>query len=628
MRKSAANVFVLGLVSLAASSCAAILGLDQFSEGKGTGGAGGAGGSGGTGGGPDLCGDGKKDGTETGKDCGGPCSPCADGEGCAVGPDCASKVCGGGTCITASCSDKVKNGAEADVDCGGTCPKCGPAQTCMADGDCASGKCTAGACVSTCIDTVKGGAETDVDCGGGLVTGCPACANKLGCKVASDCMSGVCDMGTCADDYVWAKSLGGGASDYSTAYGVAIDGLGNAIVVGYLNGSVDFGGGKIASAGGDDILVAKFDSTGHHVWSERFGDAQDQSAKGVAVDGAGNVFVVGKFEGVVDFGGGPLTSSGSTDAYLVKLDPLGNHLWSKRFGDAQSQAATSVAVDGMGNVIMAGHLSGSANFGGGTLTDAGGGDVFIAKFSPDAAHVWSKRFGDSLDVKSVAVDGSGTIAFTGIFDSVVDFGGGPLVSAGSDDIYVAKLDGAGNHVWSKRFGDAGSQFRSHVAIDSSGNVVLAGAFIGGIDFGGGVLQTSNVLTETGDVFVAKLGPAGDHVWSKRFGGDFDQSCEGVVVDGSGNIAVTGQFNGIVDFGGGPLTSAGRDVYVAKLAPGGEYSWSKRFGDPLQQDSFGVGAYNAKDLVVVGGFYGTIDFGGGSLTTVGGGNMFLARLHTP
>ena len=83
----------------------------------------------------------------------------------------------------------------------------------------------------------------------------------------------------------------------------------------------------------------------------------------------------------MDFGGGPLTSAGGIDIFLAKFDPAGNHLWSKRFGDGFSQIGYSVTVDGADNVLFTGAFSGSVDFGGGPLTSAGGIDIFLAKFA-------------------------------------------------------------------------------------------------------------------------------------------------------------------------------------------------------------------------------------------------------
>ncbi len=335
---------------------------------------------------------------------------------------------------------------------------------------------------------VTGYFEGSVDFGGGVLTGS-----------GGDLFVAKFDA---AGTHVWSRRFGG--TDYDIGHGVAVDGSNNVIATGSFRASIDFGGGVLTAPGisTHDIYVAKFDADGNHVWSKNFGDASAQAGYGVAVDGSGNAIVTGFFDSSVNFGGGVLTNPGAQDIFVAKFDATGNHVWSKGFGDAEDQTGFGVAVDGSGNVIAAGSFWSSVDFGGGALTSAGGTDAYIAKFDASGNHVWSKRFGNasSDDVYGGDVDGSGNVIVTGTFYDSVDFGGGALTSAGDGDIYLAKFNASGNHVSSKRFGDTDTQWGNSVAVDGSGNVILAGAFRGGVDFGGGV------RTSTGgfDIFLAKF----------------------------------------------------------------------------------------------------------------------------
>lgn len=119
-------------------------------------------------------------------------------------------------------------------------------------------------------------------------------------------------------------------------------------------------------------------------------------------------------------------------------------------------------------------------------------------------HLWSKGFGDvNSGGRCIgdAVDGLGNVVVAGDLSSTVDFGGGLLTSAGYDDIYIAKFDGSGNHIWSQRFGDESRQVGNCVAVDASENFVVGGSFSGTVDFGGGP------LTGRGDIYIAKFGDA-------------------------------------------------------------------------------------------------------------------------
>jgi hypothetical protein len=364
-------------------------------------------------------------------------------------------------------------------------------------------------------------------------------------------------------DHRWSRRFGDPSSQ--TAMHIAIDAQGNALVSGYFTGTIDFGGGALQSAGGLDVFVTKLDPDGNHVWSKRFGDAGDQNARGIAVDSEGNVLITGAFSGAVDFGGGALQSAGGFDVFVAKLDSNGGHVWSRRFGDAGDQDAKSIAVDTSGNALITGTFLSSIDFGGGALQSAGGLDVFVAKLDPSGAYLWGKAFGDASDQVgwTVATGSDGAVLVAGDLSGAADFGGGPRQSAGGTDIFLAKFDSAGAHVWSKSFGDASDQHATSVAVDGLSAVVLTGTLDGAADFGGGPIQSAG----SGDVFLAKLDPSGVHVWSKRFGDTKDQHGVGVATDVSGNVLLTGYFSGSVDFGGGALSSAGSsDIFVAKFGP--------------------------------------------------------------
>jgi hypothetical protein len=421
--------------------------------------------------------------------------------------------------------------------------------------------------------------------------------------------------------HLWSQRFGDGSAQFGEA--VAVDASGNVIVTGYFEGTVDFGGGALASAGGVDIFVAKFGPDGTHLWSKRFGDGSDQIAYAIAADASGNVFVTGSFSGAVDFGGGALTSAGYFDIFVAKFGPDGTHLWSKRFGDWDFQEACAVAVDASGNVIITGHFESYVDFGGGWLECAGAPDIFVVKFGPDGAHLWSKRFGDggSQLSRSVAVDASGNVFITGFFWGTFDFGGDALTCAGREDIFIAKFGSDGAHLWSKRFGDWDYQEANAVAVDAAGNVIVTGWFFGTVDFGGGVLTSADSM----DIFVAAFGSDGAHRWSKRFGDEDDQEAKAIAVDALGNVVVTGSLEGTVDFGGGAARSAGaKDIFIAKFRSDGAYLWSERFGDGSDQMAYAIATDNEGNALVAGYFAGAVDFGGGALTSAGGYDIFLAK----
>jgi hypothetical protein len=236
-----------------------------------------------------------------------------------------------------------------------------------------------------------------------------------------------------------------------------------------------------------DIFLAKYSPTGQLVWANRFGDVGSDNGYAIAVDATDNIFLTGAFSGTVDFGGGPLTSMGSSDIVLAKYSSSGQHVWSKQFGDSGQDVGYSIATDPSGNVALTGYFQGTVNFGGGPTTSYGSLDTFVAKFSATGAHLWSFGLGgtNADEGFDIAMDAGGNVVIVGAFQGSADFGSGQLDSAGKWDAVVAKFSAAGVPLWSKRLGGTGDDICYSVSIDGGGNIFAAGYFESTANLGGG-----------------------------------------------------------------------------------------------------------------------------------------------
>ncbi|HEV8608950.1 MAG TPA: hypothetical protein VGS98_02620 [Thermoanaerobaculia bacterium] len=326
--------------------------------------------------------------------------------------------------------------------------------------------------------------------------------------------------------------------------GIVVDGTGASVVLGSFYGSVNFGGGSLTSAGNGDVYLVKYSATGGYLWSQRFGGTQDEVPKGIAIDASGEIVITGFFGGTVDFGGGPLTGT-SGSGFLAKYSAAGQHRWSRRLTTGSTlDEGTAVGVDGAGNVIVGAGFYGTVNFGGGSLTSAGSEDIALLKYNSSGTFLWSRRIGGaSADmVRGLAVDATtGEFVTSGYFAGSVDFGGGTaLASAGANDAFVARYDSSGGHVWSRRWGSTAEDKAYGVAMDRLGDVVVTGVFANNVDFGGGPI-TNVGGGGSGDIFLVKLSSTGVHMWSKGFGSSLgvDQIGYGVAFDGAGNVLLTG-----------------------------------------------------------------------------------------
>ncbi|MDP6288529.1 MAG: SBBP repeat-containing protein, partial [Acidimicrobiales bacterium] len=477
-----------------------------------------------------------------------------------------------------------------------------------------------------------------------------------------------------SDDRAVAVFGNGGASTNPHGYSVVVDSSGNIYTTGRFgsggsgNETVDFdpgpGTANLTPNGHYDAFVSKLDSSGDLVWAKSFGGGETDESLSVAVDSSGNVYTTGRFMATVDFDPGAgteeLTSVGTHDVFVSKLDSSGNYVWAKNFGAAAGMFSfnrgEAVAVDSSDNVYITGSFIGTVDFdpGPGTanFTVVDGNDkTFVLKLDSSGNLVWVKRIG-SRTVTSIALDSSGNIYTTGDFSGTADFDPGPgttnlTQNGGGYDAFVSKLNSSGDLVWAKSFGSSGSKtlYSNSVAVDSSGNVYTTGQLWSTADFDPGP-GTTNLTSVAGtDVFVSKLDSSGDLVWAANFGGDGMSAERGtsVTVDSSGNAYFTGEFNGPADFDPGVGTTTltatpnngsdcpcNREVFVLKLGSSGDLVWAKSFGNYLGEQVESVAVDSSGNVYTTGMSFGTVDFDPGPGTTNLGddySNVFVSKLDS-
>ena len=370
-------------------------------------------------------------------------------------------------------------------------------------------------------------------------------------------------------NHLWSKLLGGPLNQVGQ---VVPDGQGGIILTGQMEGSMDLGAGPLVSEGGFDAFIARFDAAGDLLWNKSFGGPGYQNAGQARIDPMGNIVLSGRFEQSIDLGEGPLTSAGDHDAYVAKLDLEGNLLWSRSFGDPNQQLAVNVQTDRAGNILFTGFFVGSIDFGGGALTSAGGFDVFVAKLDPQGNHLWSHGFGgDQIEtVAALAVGASDHVFVTGTFNGTVDFGAGPMEAHPGllGDIFVIELDASGKLVQARAIAGDGQRIPYGLTLDAGGSPIVTGQFTGMLDAGGGPLETTSLGDY--DAFVFKLDPAGNHVYSARFGDGKMQVGEAVSMAAPDQPIVGGAFDGTIDLGDGPYVDMPSmfpvdfDLFVTKL----------------------------------------------------------------
>ena len=428
-----------------------------------------------------------------------------------------------------------------------------------------------------------------------------------------------------------------------------------------LGGGVIESGGFDQDVRKDDIFLSKYDANGNHLWSQHWGDTSNQTATQVMVDDEDNVILLGRPYGTINFGGATLDNVGEDDIVVAKFDSAGIHLWSRMFGGVGGDRAERMVLDSAGNIWISGTFTESADFGNGPYETTGNRDIVILKLSKDdgavlvslsagGGHIEGEgagqiKVGDNYGF-GIGVDADDNVYITGYFSESMEItqDGPTLTSAGGLDIFVAKLNADGDHQWSKRFGGPEDDFANDLVVDKArGHVFLTGFFASAtIDFSDGAVITAPLVNAGEfDIFTAKLNTDGDYVDSASFGdsanqrdfGTFDKnSWTSLDIDSDGNIYLAGPLVGEAVFGATRVVSPNEkmNAFVVKFRPDGSVAFATGFGGNGTEIGLDVAVTNSGHVMLVGRFYSSsIDFGvSGSVQGVGTGSEgegFVARV---
>lgn len=417
----------------------------------------------------------------------------------------------------------------------------------------------------------------------------------------------------------WIKTMGGNAFPDD----ITLDSSGNVYVVGYYNNDsantkivIDFSGATLngkTSTASNDGFVAKLNNSGVQQWIKTIGGTGLDDAKAVAVDSSGNVYAGGGYSNdssnsktVTDFSGATLngkTTGAVHDAYVAKFDASGNQLWIKTLGGSSTDRVNTLAVDGSSNVYVGGQfVNDSSNtnsvtdFSGATLngkSTTAGYDAYVAKLNTSGTHQWTKTLGgsDYDAVHGMRLDNSDNIYAAGSYSNdssnsktVTGFDGtsiNGLTTLVDSDVFMIKLDTNGTQQLIKTMGGQGADNGYSVAVDSSGNIYVAGYYENDSintntvkDFSGATLN-GKTTTISGEAFVVRLNASGTQQWIKTLGGTYSNELAKKVAVGSGNVYVVGEYrndsintNTVTDFAGdilyGKTASNTSEGFLAKF----------------------------------------------------------------
>lgn len=336
---------------------------------------------------------------------------------------------------------------------------------------------------------------------------------------------------------LWSDQTG--SADVDRYYSVSIDSSGNVYAIGSSTGSL-----ASTNLGGNDIILSKYDSSGNQLWIKQLGTSGTDNGHSVNTDSLGNVYICGETTGAF----GADNTSYNSDAYLAKLDSVGNILWidqySSSFQAGNGEDCRDIAVDVNDNVYVTGYTPGAL------VAGASGAEFYVRKYNTDGTVAWtSQRDSVYYNVSnSIAVDTAGNsyIAGTGGLDT-------PL--SGLDDAFVIKFDAAGNELWANLLQSTGKESLNGIAVDDLGNVFTAG-------FTDGSLAATNAGDT--DIIFARYDTNGTQLSvTQNATASWDTANE-IFVNGAGtDYYLVGNTDGDLD---GEINTGAYDLFVTRNRP--------------------------------------------------------------
>ncbi|MEM6804663.1 MAG: T9SS type A sorting domain-containing protein [Bacteroidota bacterium] len=450
---------------------------------------------------------------------------------------------------------------------------------------------------------------------------------------------------------------------YSAGTSIVTDPSGSSFIAGVYEGNLDMDPGpgtQIANAGSGNasVFIKKMGASGNFLWGHAFdfGIFSDSlSGKNMALDGSGNLYYTGIFNGTVDFDPGPntfnLTANNISwgDFFVLKLDTNGDFIWAKSFGGPDYSQRANISIGTNGDAYLTGHFFGNLDFDpgpGSTIIDGGrNGKFFMQKLDVNGDFVWVRAIGNTNYnvLGSATLDSQDNLLLCGAFSGTLDLDPGAGIFNVSEvgnnrDIFVLKLDSSGNFVWGGNIKEGGGAWRTTLSTDIADNVYLSGDFRGTADFNPGAGTFSFTSSNNGngnDGYIVKLNDQGIFQWAKQITetqtpNNFAYINPHIIQsDISGNSYIFGYFQGSVDFDPGPATYAiaavnSSSYFSLKLSPAGDLIWVQDLNNGFYDLIRDVSIDAMNNIHAVGSFYQSFDVdpGPGTFTLTNGGSTSM------
>ena len=355
---------------------------------------------------------------------------------------------------------------------------------------------------------------------------------------------------------IWAKTYGSNASD--VGYGIVEDADGNFIVAGEVGAA---SGNVTNHYGGDDVWIFKIDAIGNLIWEQNYGGSAGDQIIGIEATSDGNYLLCSKSSS----NNFDLTSNyGSSDYWIVKLDPNGAILWQKSYGGSSVETTQKTKEVKDGYLVLGQTTSSDIDI----STNNGNSDIWLIKLDFSGNLVWERNYGGSgneFGTDLVATDDGGFLivgqSWSADFDVSNNFG--------SSDLWVLKIDATGVLQWEKNYGGSNLEVAEKVIKSGDGGYII----VGDSDSNDGDLDPSNNGRK---IWVVKIDATGNLIWSKLLGGSSTDYGNEILFTNDGGLLVGGRtfsVNGDVSNNYGAS-----DIWLAKLNAPPPISITKTIGD--------------------------------------------------
>lgn len=395
---------------------------------------------------------------------------------------------------------------------------------------------------------------------------------------------------------LWSTYYGGGDEDFGN--GIDTDDSGNVVITGYTESTAFIatsGAHQTTLAGNWDVFLAKFNPNGGFLWGSYYGGNNSDVGSDILIDDLENIYVTGTTKSTILIStlGSHQQNHGDggsifDDAFLIKFDKNGNRLWGTYLGGNGYDSGHNLITDSAGNCYLSGYTTSLSNVstqGAHQIVNGGGGDGFLAKFSPSGFLVWATYYGgSSLDYfTGISIDKHENIILSGDTESLSS-----IASIGSYqntknlfyDAFVVKFDKSGTRLWSTYYGGGSVDYSSGVTTDASSNIIITGKTESTTSIAS---PGAHQIMKSGyhDAFIVKFDSSGSRMWGTYYGGGVEDRGLSITADISDNIYVIGDTYSLTEIATSGTyqtnINGGSDAFIVKFNSAGIRIWGTYFG---------------------------------------------------